>query len=221
VKDRPRGPEATGWLYPSPCGRYTAQPDRRACRLSRPQSARGLRARRVQSSRRRPGAALRLQPARSRGQGTRRLRSRAGRAAARFRSAVCGPVGGRGRRNCARPTRIRQPRARSVQPLRAPACAYPPSSRPRRRRRRAGCARCLLLRRARRARIADRVSREIRRLPNGNTLVTSTAAFIIATVSAVLTAVAVLGFFVWAARKDGEYDRMVQSRLGIRRRTRL
>ena len=27
--------------------------------------------------------------------------------------------------------------------------------------------------------------------------------------------------FVWAARKDGEYDRRLQRRLGIRRRTRL
>jgi hypothetical protein len=29
------------------------------------------------------------------------------------------------------------------------------------------------------------------------------------------------GVFVWAARKDGEEDRAVQARLGIRRRTRL
>jgi nitrogen fixation-related uncharacterized protein len=47
------------------------------------------------------------------------------------------------------------------------------------------------------------------------------AVFIIAMVSAVLTAALVLGFFVWAARKDGEYDRQMQKRLGIRRRTRL
>ena len=33
--------------------------------------------------------------------------------------------------------------------------------------------------------------------------------------------VVVLGLFVWAARKDGEYDRALQRRLGIRRRTRL
>jgi hypothetical protein len=58
-------------------------------------------------------------------------------------------------------------------------------------------------------------------LQRGNNVATSTAAFIIATVFAVLTAVVVLGFFVWAARRDGEYDRAVQSRLGIRRRTRL
>ena len=33
---------------------------------------------------------------------------------------------------------------------------------------------------------------------------------------------AVVGyFFVWAARKDGEDDRALQRRLGIRRRTRL
>jgi hypothetical protein len=49
----------------------------------------------------------------------------------------------------------------------------------------------------------------------------STAVFIIATVSAILTAAFVIGLFVWAARKDGEHDREVQARLGIRRRTRL
>ena len=48
-----------------------------------------------------------------------------------------------------------------------------------------------------------------------------TAAFILATASAVITAVVVIGLFVWAARKDGEYDRSVQARLGIRRKTRL
>jgi len=36
-----------------------------------------------------------------------------------------------------------------------------------------------------------------------------------------LTAVAVVGLFVWAAVKDGEEDKAVQARLGIRRRTRL
>jgi len=34
-------------------------------------------------------------------------------------------------------------------------------------------------------------------------------------------AVLVLGAFVWAARRDGEEDRRLQRRLGIRRRTRL
>ena len=33
--------------------------------------------------------------------------------------------------------------------------------------------------------------------------------------------IAVGVLFVWAARKDGEEDRAVQKRLGIRRRTRL
>lgn len=60
---------------------------------------------------------------------------------------------------------------------------------------------------------------------NGNDLwnnhAVSTAVLIISSVSAVLTAVVVFGLLVWAARKDGEYDRAVQSRLGIRRRTRL
>ena len=49
----------------------------------------------------------------------------------------------------------------------------------------------------------------------------STAALVIASVSTVVTVVLMLGLFVWAARKDGEYDRSVQKRLGIRRRTRL
>jgi hypothetical protein len=48
-----------------------------------------------------------------------------------------------------------------------------------------------------------------------------TAALVIASISTFLTTVAVLALFVWAARKDGEYDRAVQRRLGIRRRTRL
>ena len=49
----------------------------------------------------------------------------------------------------------------------------------------------------------------------------STAVIILASVSAVLTAVVVFWVLIWAARKDGEYDQAVQSRLGIRRRTRL
>jgi hypothetical protein len=37
----------------------------------------------------------------------------------------------------------------------------------------------------------------------------------------VLPAVVVGALFVWAARKDGEEDKAVQARLGIKRRTRL
>jgi uncharacterized membrane protein (DUF485 family) len=36
-----------------------------------------------------------------------------------------------------------------------------------------------------------------------------------------LPAVIVGGIFVWAASKDGQKDRALQARLGIRRRTRL
>jgi hypothetical protein len=43
---------------------------------------------------------------------------------------------------------------------------------------------------------------------------------VIAAVS-VCTIAAVFWLFIWAARKDGEEDRAVQRRLGIRRRTRL
>ncbi|MGZ4389162.1 MAG: hypothetical protein ACXVZL_07260 [Gaiellaceae bacterium] len=47
------------------------------------------------------------------------------------------------------------------------------------------------------------------------------AAVILAIVAALASAAVVIGAFVWAARKDGERDRAVQARLGIRRRTRL
>jgi hypothetical protein len=49
----------------------------------------------------------------------------------------------------------------------------------------------------------------------------NTAAEIVATVVSVLTLLVVAAVFVWAARKDGEEDRALQARLGIRRRTRL
>jgi len=43
----------------------------------------------------------------------------------------------------------------------------------------------------------------------------------IVVVSVVFAAALVFGVFIWAAKKDGEEDRAVQRRLGIRRRTRL
>jgi hypothetical protein len=44
----------------------------------------------------------------------------------------------------------------------------------------------------------------------------------VAVVLALLVNVALVGaLFVWAARKDGEYDEATQRRLGRRRRTRL
>jgi hypothetical protein len=39
--------------------------------------------------------------------------------------------------------------------------------------------------------------------------------------SVVATAVLVIGMFIWGAVKDGEEDKAVQARLGIRRKTRL
>jgi uncharacterized membrane protein (DUF485 family) len=65
------------------------------------------------------------------------------------------------------------------------------------------------------------IPRRLKARRSGTTTYVSTAAFVIASVSAFLTAVIVLGVFVWAARKDGEYDKAVQRRLGIRRKTRL
>ncbi len=47
------------------------------------------------------------------------------------------------------------------------------------------------------------------------------AALVIVSVSVFLTAVLVVGMFIWGAVKDGQEDRAVQRRLGIRRRTRL
>jgi hypothetical protein len=47
------------------------------------------------------------------------------------------------------------------------------------------------------------------------------AAAVILVLLVLVPTVIVLGLFVWAARKDGEKDRAVQARLGIRRRTRL
>jgi nitrogen fixation-related uncharacterized protein len=43
---------------------------------------------------------------------------------------------------------------------------------------------------------------------------------VIAAVS-VFAFAAVVWLFIWAAKKDGEEDRAIQKRLGIRRRTRL
>ena len=47
------------------------------------------------------------------------------------------------------------------------------------------------------------------------------AAGIVLSIVALATAALVIGLLVWAARKDGEEDRRVQARLGIRRKTRL
>jgi len=47
------------------------------------------------------------------------------------------------------------------------------------------------------------------------------AAGIVLALLVLLPAVLVGCLFVWAARKDGQEDRAVQARLGIRRRTRL
>jgi hypothetical protein len=47
------------------------------------------------------------------------------------------------------------------------------------------------------------------------------AAEIVVLVILVVPLAVVLYLFVWAARKDGEEDRALQRRLGIRRKTRL
>ena len=55
----------------------------------------------------------------------------------------------------------------------------------------------------------------------GETLEMNIAAAIILSVFVFLTAALIIGLFVWAALKDGQEDRALQARLGIRRRTRL
>jgi hypothetical protein len=47
------------------------------------------------------------------------------------------------------------------------------------------------------------------------------AAGIVLSVFVFLTALLVIGLFVWAAVKDGQKDKALQARLGIRRKTRL
>ena len=51
--------------------------------------------------------------------------------------------------------------------------------------------------------------------------VMDTAAGILLLIISIASMVVVLAAFVWAARKDGEEDRALQKRLGIRRRTRM
>jgi len=48
-----------------------------------------------------------------------------------------------------------------------------------------------------------------------------TVAGIIILISMIVSVVVVGVFFVWAAKKDGEDDREVQRRLGIKRKTRM
>ena len=49
----------------------------------------------------------------------------------------------------------------------------------------------------------------------------SVAALVLVSVVVALTAAFVIGLFIWGAVKDGEKDKAIQARLGIRRRTRL
>ena len=49
----------------------------------------------------------------------------------------------------------------------------------------------------------------------------TTAAGILLLVFSLVCVIVVLAAFVWAARKDGEEDRALQRRLGIKRRTRM
>jgi nitrogen fixation-related uncharacterized protein len=51
--------------------------------------------------------------------------------------------------------------------------------------------------------------------------VNTLAIILVVLVVVVIPAVIVGALFIWAAIRDGRYDRAVQRRLGIRRRTRL
>ena len=61
----------------------------------------------------------------------------------------------------------------------------------------------------------------MRTVGSGNRESVTTAAGILVLVVSLLGVVVVLAAFVWAARKDGDEDRALQRRLGIRRRTRM
>jgi len=55
----------------------------------------------------------------------------------------------------------------------------------------------------------------------GNSACMDIVVAIVLVLFVLLPAVFLGGLFVWAARKDGQADRALQARLGIRRRTRL
>jgi hypothetical protein len=57
--------------------------------------------------------------------------------------------------------------------------------------------------------------------PGGHTEPMEVALGILVLAVSIVGVIVVTIAFVWAARKDGEEDRAVQRRLGIRRRTRL
>lgn len=61
----------------------------------------------------------------------------------------------------------------------------------------------------------------LRKRRRGHDSVVETAIGVGLALVSLLTLLAVGALFVWAARKDGEADRALQARLGIRRRTRL
>ena len=72
------------------------------------------------------------------------------------------------------------------------------------------------------------LKRIVKSFPAWNSAAAGTPCHMDTTVAVVLALLLVLppllfvgGVFVWAARKDGQEDRAVQRRLGIRRRTRL
>ena len=53
----------------------------------------------------------------------------------------------------------------------------------------------------------------------GLTMTTAVGIFLL--VISLVSVIAVFAAFIWAARKDGEEDRALQRRLGIKRRTRM
>jgi hypothetical protein len=60
-----------------------------------------------------------------------------------------------------------------------------------------------------------------RSVQTGTPFQMNTAAAIILGVFVFLTSVLVIALFIWAAVKDGQADKALQTRLGIRRRTRI
>jgi hypothetical protein len=78
---------------------------------------------------------------------------------------------------------------------------------------------------ARRTAAADRGgTQDLRGLEirsGGKSFPMNIATAIILGVFVFLTSVLVIGLFIWAAVKDGQEDKALQTRLGIRRRTRI
>jgi hypothetical protein len=84
-----------------------------------------------------------------------------------------------------------------------------------------GCPVSIALEIARWPNRVRRIAALSRRAGLGTLRLVTVAIGVVLSVVALLSAGVVIAMFVWAAKKDGDEDRAVQRRLGIRRRTRI